>query len=112
MSQCVPRLVSVFTHSVVFVKVLPLLVELPHVHQPVLHLLQSPDLLPFPLTPHLDGRLTQHDITLWRGGGRNLLLIRGDLQILAEEQYCMQMMSLILQMTHCWIAAVAVRRTV
>lgn len=55
---------SLFTHRVVFIKVLPLLVELPHVHQSVLHLLQSPDLLPFTFTANLDGRLTQHDVTL------------------------------------------------
>lgn len=60
----ISRLSSLFTHWVVFIKVLPLLVEVPHVHQPVLHLLQSPDLFPFSFATDLDGRLTEHHVTL------------------------------------------------
>lgn len=52
------------THRVVFIKVLPLLVKLPHVYQSVLHLLQSPDLLPFTFSSDLDGWLAQHCISL------------------------------------------------
>lgn len=54
------------THRTVLVESLPLLVEVPHVHQPVLQLLQSPDLLPFGLPADLDGRLAQHRIPLHR----------------------------------------------
>lgn len=64
------NLLSLITHWIVFIEVLPLLVQLPHVHQPVLHLLQSPDLLPFTFTTHLDGRLAQHCITLPREADR------------------------------------------
>lgn len=58
------RLSSGLTHRVLFIAVLPLLVEFPHVHQAVLHLFQSPDLLPFAFPADLDGRLAQHYISL------------------------------------------------
>lgn len=52
------------THRVVFIKVYPFLVEIPHVHQPVLHLLHCPNLLASPFTANLNGRLAQHHVTL------------------------------------------------
>lgn len=44
--------------------VLPLLVQLPHVHQTILHLLQTPDLLPSTPTANLNGWFTEHCIPL------------------------------------------------
>lgn len=46
------------------VVVLPFLVELPHVNQPILHLLQTPDLLPSTPTANLDGWFTEHCVPL------------------------------------------------
>lgn len=56
-----------WTYRVVLVMnvvVLPLLVQLPHVHQSVLHLLQTPDLLPSTPSPDLYGRFTEHCVPL------------------------------------------------
>lgn len=55
---------SFLTYRVVFIKVLILLVNFPHVHHSVLHLLQSPDLLPLTFTADLDGWLTQYGVSL------------------------------------------------
>lgn len=44
--------------------VLPLLVQLPHVHQTILHLLQTPDLLPTTPTSHLNCWFTEHCVPL------------------------------------------------
>ncbi len=55
------------THRVVLVMdvvVLPLLVELPHVNQTVLHLLQTPDLLPSTSTSNLNCWFTEYCIPL------------------------------------------------
>lgn len=52
------------SYRILFVILLPLLIELPHVYQSILHLLQSPDLLAFTFPPDLDGRFTQHSVTL------------------------------------------------
>lgn len=49
---------------VVLVIVLPFLVQLPHVHQTVLHLLQTPDLFPSATSSHLNCWLTEHSISL------------------------------------------------
>ncbi len=51
-------------YRVVLVKVLPLLIKLSHVHQPVFHLLKGPYLLPFAFPPHLNGRFAQYSISL------------------------------------------------
>lgn len=43
---------------------LPLLVQLSHVHQTILHLLQTPDLLPSTPTPNLNCWFTEYCIPL------------------------------------------------
>lgn len=55
---------SQITYWGIFFTLLPLLIKVSHIQQPVVQFFQRPNLLPFSFSSHLDGRLTKERASL------------------------------------------------